>query len=141
MGIGSQPFRKGCLDLNDGWLLDGWLSQDAVEQKSRLDDVIATFSNIPMGRTDCAQPMLYAINHKMKIDAFQIYTDNETWSGDIHPIQALRDYRRQYGNAKLIVVATSTNDFSIADPADKGMMDVVGFDTAIPQIMADFIKN
>jgi 60 kDa SS-A/Ro ribonucleoprotein len=31
------------------------------------------------------------------------------------------------------------NGFSIADPNDAGMLDVVGFDTAVPQVMNDFI--
>jgi 60 kDa SS-A/Ro ribonucleoprotein len=30
------------------------------------------------------------------------------------------------------------NAFSIADPADPGMLDVVGFDTATPQLLSDF---
>ena len=40
--------------------------------------------------------------------------------------------------AKLVVVGMVANDFTIADPNDSGMMDVVGFDTAVPNIMADF---
>jgi 60 kDa SS-A/Ro ribonucleoprotein len=40
--------------------------------------------------------------------------------------------------AKLIVVGMTSNGFSIADPEDAGMLDVVGFDTAVPQVMADF---
>jgi len=31
-----------------------------------------------------------------------------------------------------------SNGFSIADPKDSGMLDIVGFDTAAPQLMADF---
>jgi 60 kDa SS-A/Ro ribonucleoprotein len=33
------------------------------------------------------------------------------------------------------------NPFSIADPNDAGMLDVVGFDTATPQIIAEFAKD
>jgi 60 kDa SS-A/Ro ribonucleoprotein len=40
--------------------------------------------------------------------------------------------------ARLIVVAMLANPFSIADPEDAGMLDVVGFDTATPAVMADF---
>ena len=32
----------------------------------------------------------------------------------------------------------ASNGFSIADPDDAGMLDVVGFDTATPQVIADF---
>jgi 60 kDa SS-A/Ro ribonucleoprotein len=31
--------------------------------------------------------------------------------------------------------------FSIADPSDPGMLDVVGFDAAAPQVMADFARG
>jgi 60 kDa SS-A/Ro ribonucleoprotein len=34
-----------------------------------------------------------------------------------------------------------SNGFSIADPADAGMLDVVGFDTATPQLVADFSRR
>ena len=40
--------------------------------------------------------------------------------------------------AKLVVVAMASNGFSIADPEDAGMLDVVGFDAAAPQLIADF---
>ena len=71
-----------------------------------------------------------------------IYTDSETWAGDIHPAQALRDYRRASGMAaRLVVVGMVSNGFTIADPADQGMLDVVGFDTATPQLIADFARR
>jgi hypothetical protein len=45
--------------------------------------------------------------------------------------QALRQYREATGiPAKLVVVAMASNGFSIADPNDAGMLDVVGFDAA-----------
>jgi 60 kDa SS-A/Ro ribonucleoprotein len=44
-------------------------------------------------------------------------------------------------NAKLIVVGMVFNGFSIADPNDAGMPDVVGFDTAAPAFMADFADD
>jgi 60 kDa SS-A/Ro ribonucleoprotein len=73
------------------------------------------------------------------VDVFAIYTDSETWAGKIHPAQALRQYREQMGiPAKLVVVGMVSNGFTIADPNDAGMMDVVGFDTATPQVMRDF---
>jgi 60 kDa SS-A/Ro ribonucleoprotein len=33
----------------------------------------------------------------------------------------------------------ASNGFSIADPDDAGMLDVVGFDTATPQVIAGFV--
>lgn len=110
-----------------------------VSPRQRLDDVVKTVSDLPFGATDCALPMLYAQAQEREVDAFVIYTDSETWWGDIHPAQALRDYRQASGiDARLIVVGMVANSFSIADPADPGMLDVVGFDTATPQLVSDF---
>jgi 60 kDa SS-A/Ro ribonucleoprotein len=86
--------------------------------------------------------MLWALDNGVKADAFIIYTDSETWYGNIHPVQALQEYRQKTGiRAKLIVVGMVSNQFSIADPNDAGMLDVVGFDTAVPQVMNDFIGD
>jgi 60 kDa SS-A/Ro ribonucleoprotein len=38
----------------------------------------------------------------------------------------------------LVVVGMTANRFSIADPRDAGMLDVVGFDSAAPGLIADF---
>lgn len=113
-----------------------------ISARQRLDDAVKTISGLPFGRTDCAQPMLWALKKGVKADAFIIYTDSETWYGKIHPVQALQEYRQKTGiPAKLIVVGMVSNRFSIADPNDAGMMDVVGFDTAVPQVMSDFIGD
>ncbi len=88
-------------------------------------------------------PMLWAMEQKVQADAFVIYTDSETWAGNqMHPAQALQAYRRQTGiPAKLVVVGMTSNGFSIADPNDAGMLDVVGFDAAAPRLIADFIAE
>jgi len=112
-----------------------------ITPRQRLDDVMRQVDGIPMGATDCALPMVYALQNKIPVDVFVIYTDSETWAGTIHPTQALRQYREQMGiPAKLIVVAMVSNGFTIADPNDAGMMDVVGFDAAAPAVMADFAR-
>ena len=60
-------------------------------------------------------------SREREIDTFVIYTDSETWAGDIHPAQALADYRRASGiDARLVVVGMVSNGFSIADPNDPG---------------------
>jgi 60 kDa SS-A/Ro ribonucleoprotein len=40
-----------------------------------------------------------------------------------------------------VVVGLVSNGFSIADPADPGMLDVVGFDAAAPAVIADFLRG
>ncbi len=108
----------------------------------RLDDAVRAVSGLPFGGTDCALPMLYALERNIPVDGFVVYTDSETWAGAVHPVQALRLYRERTGiPAKLVVVGLVSNGFSIADPEDAGMLDVVGFDAAAPAVIADFLRS
>lgn len=105
----------------------------------RLDDAVRAVERVPMGGTDCALPMLYALDHNLSVDVFVVYTDSETWFGDVHPVQALQRYRERTGiPARMAVVGLVSNGFSIADPDDAGMLDVVGFDAAVPPLLAGF---
>jgi len=113
-----------------------------ITPRQRLDDVVRAVSSLEFGGTDCALPMLWALESRVDADAFVILTDNETWAGAIHPAQALQNYRVQTGiPAKLIVVGMTSSGFSIADPDDAGMLDCVGFDTATPQVISDFAAD
>lgn len=111
-----------------------------IAPRERLDDVIAKTDSLYMGGTDCALPMIYALKHGLEVDAFVVYTDSETWAGEVHPFQALRRYRDKTGiPAKLVVVGMVSNGFTIADPSDPGMLDVVGFDAATPNVISGFV--
>lgn len=113
-----------------------------ITPRQRLDDAMRYTRSINGGGTYCSLPMLHALQKKMEVDTFIVYTDNETWYGSIHPAQALREYRQKMGiPAKLIVVAMTPTPFSIADPGDGGMLDVVGFDTSAPAVMSEFARG
>ncbi len=141
-----------------------------ISPRERLDAVVRKMQQIPFGGTDCALPMLWAAgvtdtaslsnrvwgrtrsglalpppanqNKPVDVDAFVVYTDNETWAGAIHPSQALVQYRQKTGiPARSVVVSMTANQFTIADPADAGMLDVVGFDGAAPGVISDFIAG
>lgn len=119
------------------------LSVVPMSPKERLDDVVRRTSDLTFGGTDCSLPMVVAEQNEIPIDTFIIYTDNETWAGPVHPSQALVSFRKKMGkpNAKLVVVGMTATGFSIADPNDPGMLDVVGFDTAAPNVISDFTRN
>jgi 60 kDa SS-A/Ro ribonucleoprotein len=137
---GTGGFEKRGRQVWQGYT-DG-LTPLAISPRQRLDDAVKAVSDLPFGGTDCALPMLYAQARKREVDTFVIYTDSETWAGDVHPAHALRDYRRATGiDARLVVVGMVANGFSLADPADPGMLDVVGFDTATPQLISDFARG
>lgn len=119
-------FCKGLVPLN-------------VRADDSLEATVRTISGLPFGATDCARPMLYALEQRLEVDVFVVYTDCETWAGKVSAAEALRRYREATGiPAKLIVCAMTSNGFSIADPEDAGMLDMVGFDAAAPEIMREF---
>jgi 60 kDa SS-A/Ro ribonucleoprotein len=118
------------------------LTQLPLTKGMTLQDAVAAVSDLPFGGTDCALPMIYALEKKIPTDVFIVLTDSETWAGGIHPSEALKKYRKEMGiNAKLVVVGMTSTGFSIADPNDGGMLDVVGFDSNVPALIADFVRN
>lgn len=118
-GMGKLPFHRGM----------------------SLREAVERVCNLPWCGTDCSLPMRVAAQNKIGVDTFVVYTDNETWAGGIHPIQALRDYRQKTGiAAKLCVVGMTSTGFTIADPDDAGSLDVVGFDAATPALISDFSR-
>jgi 60 kDa SS-A/Ro ribonucleoprotein len=107
-----------------------------------LSEALSITDAMPFGGTDCAQPMLYALQRRLAVDVFVVYTDCETWAGSIHPKDALRQYRAATGiPAKLVVVGMTASNFTIADPWDKGMLDVAGFDANVPLLLESFARD
>jgi 60 kDa SS-A/Ro ribonucleoprotein len=113
-----------------------------IGKTESVDSVVKRTDALPFMGTDCALPMLYALENRLAVDLFVVLTDSETWAGTIHPDEALRRYRERMGiPAKLVVVGMTSNGFTIADPNDGGMLDVVGFDAAAPALIADFARR
>lgn len=113
-----------------------------ISAKDSLDSVMRKTFDMTFGSTNCALPMVHSLEQGWRFENFAIYTDNETWSGHIQPVQALQQYRQKTGlGARLAVVGMSATSFSIADPNDAGMLDVVGFDTAAPNIISNFFRG
>jgi 60 kDa SS-A/Ro ribonucleoprotein len=113
-----------------------------ITAKDRVDVATRKVSGLTFGSTDASLPMTWALENKIQVDTFVVLTDNETWAGNIQPVQALNKYRQATGiGAKLIVVGMTSAGFTIADPEDSGMLDVVGFDGATPALMAKFAKG
>jgi 60 kDa SS-A/Ro ribonucleoprotein len=114
----------------------------SISPRQRLDDAVRAVSGLPFGYTDCALPMEWARQNRVEVDTFEVMTDNETWYGDIHPHQALENYRQATGiPARQVVVSITPTEFSIADPDDPGTMDVSGFDSDVPNLIAGFSRG
>lgn len=133
--------RYGNQNLND--YIDESIIDLAISPRQRIDGVIKEISNLPFCGTDCALPMLWAVRNKVEADVFVIYTDSETWAGEVHPSEAIQYYRQKMDvpDAKVVVVGMIANNFTIADPDDKGMLDVVGMDTNAPSVISEFSKG
>lgn len=59
----------------------------------------------------------------------------------MHPAIALKDYRQAMGiGAKSTVVAMTATEFTIADPNDGGMLDLVGMDASTPAAISAFVE-
>jgi 60 kDa SS-A/Ro ribonucleoprotein len=110
-----------------------------ITPKMRLDQAVKAINGLPFSGTDCSLPVQYADQQGLDVDTFIVYTDSETYAGRIHPFQALKKYRAKTGKfAKLIVVGMVSNGFTIADPNDRGSLDVVGFDSSVPEVIRSF---
>jgi 60 kDa SS-A/Ro ribonucleoprotein len=112
----------------------------SLSPRQRLNDAVAYIDSLPFGATDCALPAMWAKSHGHRFDAISIYTDSETWAGgEMQPFQALRDYRNATGtDVRQVVVGMTATEFTIADPSDPLSLDVAGFDSAVPNLLADF---
>jgi 60 kDa SS-A/Ro ribonucleoprotein len=91
--------------------------------------------------TDVSCVIRYAREQKIQVDVFVLMTDNETYAGPAHTHEELAKYRKETGiDAKLVVVATNASRSSVADPKDPRTLDVVGFDSSVPQVISAFAK-
>src|SRR5687767_2459940 len=136
----SAPDRGGYGGMHGGG--EPGITRVNISPRMRLAEVVKVIEKISMGGTDCALPMLWAARNKLNVSGFVTYTDSETWAGNIHPAQALRQYRSKFvGDAKAVIVGMTSNGFTLADPNDRGMLDVVGFDTSVPAVIADFVRG
>lgn len=110
-----------------------------LSKHDSLERVLGKISNINAGGTDCALPMMHALDNGMQLDCFVVLTDSETYYGRIHPSEALAKYRKLVTpDAKLVVVGMTSNGFTIGDPADPGTLDVVGLSPDVPALVSKF---
>ena len=77
----------------------------------------------------------------MTVDGVVTLTDNETWAGRAHPVQAMAAYRSQVGSpVRNVVVAMTATGHSIGDPRDPLTLQCVGLDATIPEVIRGFVN-
>ncbi|MFN8559750.1 MAG: hypothetical protein U0531_21195 [Dehalococcoidia bacterium] len=100
-----------------------------ISPRQRLDDAVRTVAALPMGggRTaPCRCCGRWAAGWRPILVIWH-GTRDLAWPSTR---RRLARYRERTGSRLLVVVGMVSNGFSIADPNDGGMLDVVGFDTA-----------
>ena len=117
-------------------------SRNQLRRGMTIDQALSATSGMSFSSTDCVLPVLHAIKHNLKIDAFIVLTDNETYAPNEHPQSALVRYRQLMGTeTKLIVIGMTGNCFTIVDPNDRKTLNLAGFDTSTPEIASMFLRG
>ena len=114
-----------------------------ITEKASLEEVVNVIRSRDFGATDAALPMVEALRRKWRnVDGFAIYTDNDTWIGQVHPKQALQRYRDRTGmEARCIAVSMLATNTTICDGFEPYMLDIVGMSTDTPQHVNTFLNG
>lgn len=139
---GSRWSRRSTADAVKPYTAAVTNLDSIVSPNRRLDDVIRDVQRLPMGGTDIAVPIMYALENGLRPEVFLILTDNETWAGDIQPFEALEKYRRETGiDAKVIFLSTEATKNTLIDPNDVNSLDIAGMDSAAPALVSGFARG
>ena len=113
-----------------------------ISPRQRMDDVVNAMCKEEGGGTDLASPIAYARRKRIPVDAFVLLTDYETWAGDYHSHEELEAYRMEMGiAAKVVNIAMTPNSYSTSEPGDPLALEVVGFDTRVPEVISAFLAT
>jgi 60 kDa SS-A/Ro ribonucleoprotein len=113
----------------------------SISPNQRLDDVVRTVEGAGGGGTNCAVPILWALQNNVNVDVFVSFTDSESWQGP-HVSQAIKQYRARINpTARIVNVQMAATDVSNNDPRDLLAMEVVGFDTSVPAMLSEFVSG
>uniref|UniRef100_A0A672SXN0 TROVE domain-containing protein n=1 Tax=Sinocyclocheilus grahami TaxID=75366 RepID=A0A672SXN0_SINGR len=117
---------------------EGSVRPCAVSSDMTFMQVAAHLIQTPGGSTDCALPITWASENDKSVDVFIIFTNNQTF-GRENPADTLKTYRQKIGLfSKLIVCGLIANSLSVADPEDRGMLDICGFDSQAVDVIRNF---
>lgn len=94
------------------------------------------------GGTNLALPFAWALQQRLEVDGLLLLTDNETWAGHGHPVQALAAYRASVNpDARAVVAAMTATGHTVGDPKDPGVLNIAGFDATLPQLVTGFVRS
>lgn len=110
-----------------------------IGKRTSLNEILGKFKG---GGTDCGIPFAYAINKKLNVDTFVLFSDSETWAGSNHVCKLIDYYRKNINkDAKVVGVGMAANKFQLTEPGDLKSINVAGCDSSVPQLINEFIKE
>ncbi|MFM2064330.1 MAG: hypothetical protein RLZZ507_4001 [Cyanobacteriota bacterium] len=107
-----------------------------ITAKDSFSSAVRKTSNQNFGGTDASVAYDWMIENKFKADVVCFWTDSESWAGNKHPSQALKEYRKKVNpDVKAVYVTLTPYRISLVDPQDPLSWDFAGFDPSIPRII------
>jgi 60 kDa SS-A/Ro ribonucleoprotein len=122
------------------WAFSDTLTDITTWFDGKYSDVLQRIARLPFRSTDPGLVLQKALQDKRHVDLFLFMTDSEVNCG--YQVHELFDrYRRTVNpNARFVMMGMSVNNFTLADPNNPNMLDVAGFDSAVPEILNGFVS-
>ena len=106
-------------------------------------DIVGKMDSVLTGDVDVSALIRHCQENELRYDAILVLAGKYSTPRKDPPKAALKLYREAMNlpKAKLCVVGTSSNMFSVADVEDDHMLDVVGFGVNCAEQIADFLTR
>jgi 60 kDa SS-A/Ro ribonucleoprotein len=94
------------------------------------------------GNTDCAIPVKVALEKKIVVDGFIIFTDEQSNFGPMKVGEAFKKYQETINpDAKCVFITACMSNITVAAPDNKDMISIAGFSPDTLSISIDFING
>lgn len=117
------------------------ISRLNITSNMSLEEVLRVVQKQKFEYTNPGLVFEWAMKEMVPMDGAIIYTDNEV-NGGVHVSALLKQYRQKMNiPARMVICATSVTDFTIADPTDRGQLDIAGFSSETPALISNFLRG
>ncbi len=114
---------------------------DKIRPSTTIQEAMRIIGSFTPRNTFCSLPIKDAISNHRDFDAFISMTDSET-SDSAGVSGFLKEYRHQVGHRVThSIFAFTATSVTIGDPNDPDVLNVAGFDAAVPKLLVDFMAG
>jgi 60 kDa SS-A/Ro ribonucleoprotein len=125
----TEPYVRN-LDFNDRVHNANVVLHDQMT----VQDACRAFNG--SGGTALASSVQWALDKKEVFDVIIIYTDNETWNSRTQLPIVWDEYKKKVNpKAKLVIASTAANQYTVGDPQDTSVLQTVGFDGNLLEVI------